>query len=90
VSTPQQPIDAKLEPLGADADNLDGLNFHAAIVDELHAHKTAHSGICSRPQPARAGSHSRAAVPSKTSHYGAARCLDRSPALRHDAAYRHP
>ena len=32
--------DSKFEPLGADADNLDGLNIHAAIVDELHAHKT--------------------------------------------------
>jgi len=27
-------------PLGADADTLDGLNMHGAIVDELHAHKT--------------------------------------------------
>lgn len=31
---------SKFEPLGADADNLDGLNIHAAIIDELHAHKT--------------------------------------------------
>jgi phage terminase large subunit-like protein len=31
---------SKFEPLGADADTLDGLNIHAAIVDELHAHKT--------------------------------------------------
>lgn len=31
---------SKFEPLGADADTLDGLNVHAAIVDELHAHKT--------------------------------------------------
>lgn len=30
----------KLEPLGADADSMDGLNIHGAIVDELHAHKT--------------------------------------------------
>jgi phage terminase large subunit-like protein len=30
----------KLQPLGADADSMDGLNIHAAIVDELHAHKT--------------------------------------------------
>lgn len=35
-----EPSDSKLEPLGADADNLDGLNVHGAIVDELHAHKT--------------------------------------------------
>ena len=35
------PITAsKLEPLGADADSLDGLRVHAAIVDELHAHQT--------------------------------------------------
>lgn len=27
-------------PLGADADTMDGLNPHAAIIDELHAHKT--------------------------------------------------
>ncbi len=31
---------SKFEPLGADADSTDGLNVHAAIVDELHAHKT--------------------------------------------------
>jgi phage terminase large subunit-like protein len=31
---------SKFEPLGADADTLDGLNLHGAIVDELHAHKT--------------------------------------------------
>ncbi len=30
---------SKFEPLGADADTLDGLNVHAALVDELHAHK---------------------------------------------------
>lgn len=29
---------SKFEPLGADADTLDGLNIHGAIVDELHAH----------------------------------------------------
>lgn len=28
------------KPLAADADSLDGLNIHCAIVDELHAHKT--------------------------------------------------
>jgi len=32
----------KFEPLGADADNMDGLNVHCAIIDELHAHKTRH------------------------------------------------
>ena len=32
---------SKFEPLGADRDTMDGLNIHAALVDELHAHKTA-------------------------------------------------
>lgn len=31
---------SKLEPLSADAETLDGLNVSAAIIDELHAHKT--------------------------------------------------
>lgn len=31
---------SKFEPLGADADSMDGLNMHGAIIDELHAHKT--------------------------------------------------
>ena len=31
---------SKFEPLGQDADSLNGLNIHGAIVDELHAHKT--------------------------------------------------
>ncbi len=31
---------SKFTPLGADADSLDGLNVHGAIIDELHAHKT--------------------------------------------------
>jgi phage terminase large subunit-like protein len=31
---------SKFEPLGADADTLDGLNVHGAIIDEVHAHKT--------------------------------------------------
>lgn len=31
---------SKFEPLGADADTMDGLNSHCNIVDELHAHKT--------------------------------------------------
>jgi phage terminase large subunit-like protein len=30
----------KFEPLGRDADSMDGLNVHGAIVDELHAHKS--------------------------------------------------
>lgn len=33
----------KFEPLGADQDNMDGLNVHGGIIDEYHAHKT--SGI---------------------------------------------
>jgi phage terminase large subunit-like protein len=31
---------SKFEPLGADADTMDGLNPHGCIIDELHAHKT--------------------------------------------------
>ena len=31
---------SKYEPLGKDADSLDGLNVHGALIDELHAHKT--------------------------------------------------
>jgi phage terminase large subunit-like protein len=32
---------SKFEPLGADDDTMDGLNVHAAIVDEYHAHKNS-------------------------------------------------
>lgn len=31
---------SKFEPLGRDADSMDGLNVHAALIDEVHAHKT--------------------------------------------------
>lgn len=31
---------SKFEPLGADADTMDGLNIHGAIIDEFHAHRT--------------------------------------------------
>lgn len=31
---------SKFVPLGADADTMDGLNIHCAIIDEVHAHKT--------------------------------------------------
>jgi phage terminase large subunit-like protein len=31
---------SKFEPLSSDEDSMDGLNVHAAIIDELHAHKT--------------------------------------------------
>ncbi len=31
---------SKFEPLGRDADSMDGLNVHAALVDEVHAHRT--------------------------------------------------
>ena len=34
-----QETSSKFQPLGADADTLDGLNIHAALIDELHAHK---------------------------------------------------
>jgi len=30
---------SKFEPLGRDADSMDGLNVHCALIDELHAHK---------------------------------------------------
>lgn len=30
---------SKYEPLGADANTMDGLNVHGAIIDELHAHR---------------------------------------------------
>jgi phage terminase large subunit-like protein len=32
---------SKFQPLGADANTMDGLNIHGAIIDELHAHKTS-------------------------------------------------
>lgn len=32
--------ESRFEPLGADADTLDGLNPSGVIIDELHAHKT--------------------------------------------------
>lgn len=31
---------SKFEPLGKDADSVDGLNLHVIITDEYHAHKT--------------------------------------------------
>jgi phage terminase large subunit-like protein len=31
---------SKFEPLGRDADSMDGLNPHCAIVDEVHAHRS--------------------------------------------------
>ena len=33
---------SRFEPLSSDAQSLDGLNVHCAIIDELHAHKTRH------------------------------------------------
>lgn len=36
----QEKTASKFEPLSSDANNLDGLNIHCGIVDELHAHKT--------------------------------------------------
>jgi phage terminase large subunit-like protein len=35
----REAIDAKLEPLGADADSTDGLNPFCIVTDEFHAHK---------------------------------------------------
>lgn len=48
---------SKYEPLGADADTHDGLNPHAVILDELHAHKDRRqydvlwTGMGARRQP---------------------------------------
>jgi len=48
---------SKFEPVGSDADTLDGLNVSGAIIDELHAHKTRDvwdvigTAIGSRRQP---------------------------------------
>ncbi|MGZ8164087.1 MAG: terminase TerL endonuclease subunit [Methylobacter sp.] len=47
----------KFEPLSADGQTMDGLNPHFALVDELHAHKTAEvwdvlkSALGARSQP---------------------------------------
>lgn len=47
----------KFEPLGRDADTADGLNPHAAIIDELHAHTSREmvdvldTAVGSRRQP---------------------------------------
>lgn len=47
----------KFEPLSADGQTMDGLNPHLALVDELHAHKTAEvwdvlkSALGARSQP---------------------------------------
>jgi len=32
---------SKFQPLGADANTMDGLNIHGALIDELHAHPTS-------------------------------------------------
>jgi phage terminase large subunit-like protein len=36
----QERSGSKFEPVASEANNLDGLNIHCGIVDELHAHKT--------------------------------------------------
>lgn len=36
----QEQTSSRFSPLSSEANNLDGLNIHCAIVDELHAHKT--------------------------------------------------
>ncbi len=48
---------SKFEPLGRDADSMDGLNVHGAIIDEVHAHRNRdlwdvlETGTASRRQP---------------------------------------
>lgn len=50
-------LGAKFAPLSSDSNTLDGLNPHAAILDELHAHKDRHvrdvllTGMGARRQP---------------------------------------
>ncbi|UZS00257.1 terminase large subunit [Chondrinema litorale] len=39
ISLPE--FNSKIEPLGADADTMDGLSVHGAAIDEVHAHKTS-------------------------------------------------
>jgi len=36
-----QGTDSSYRPLGQDSETLDGLNVHAGLIDEFHAHKTA-------------------------------------------------
>lgn len=48
---------SKFEPVGSNSDTLDGLNVHAALIDELHAHPNGElyhvleTGTGSRDQP---------------------------------------
>lgn len=48
---------SKFEPVSSEADTLDGLDIHCALVDELHAHKTRSvyeilkGGTAARAQP---------------------------------------
>ena len=48
---------SKFEPVSSEADTLDGLDIHCALVDELHAHKTRavydilKGGTAARSQP---------------------------------------
>lgn len=48
---------SKFEPLASNSDNLDGLNVHCGIIDELHAHKDGSvydildTGTSAREQP---------------------------------------
>lgn len=48
---------SKYEPVGRDADTMDGLNVHCAIADEVHAHRTSEvwdvleTGMGARRQP---------------------------------------
>lgn len=48
---------SKFEPVSSEADTLDGLDIHCALIDELHAHKTRNvyeilkGGTAARSQP---------------------------------------
>lgn len=50
-------VASKFEPVSSEADTLDGLDIHCALVDELHAHKTRavydilKGGTAARSQP---------------------------------------
>lgn len=52
---------SKFEPLGSNSETLDGLNVHAGLVDEIHAHPDAgvwdvlQTGMGSRTQPLMIG-----------------------------------
>lgn len=57
VNSVSGPDACRLAPLGADEDTLDGLNPHAVLIDEVHAHRTSgvvdvlKTAVGSRRQP---------------------------------------